>query len=97
MQALMAQAQKMQRQLKQKMAELAEKEFSVTKGGGVKVVLTGDRTVVEVDIDEDLLEKDNKEMIETMLILAYNECLDLIKAEEEKINNEVAGGLPGGF
>ncbi|MGI6644731.1 MAG: YbaB/EbfC family nucleoid-associated protein [Bacilli bacterium] len=97
MKSLMAQAQKMQRLLKQKMEELAEKEFEVVKGGGIKLVMTGDRTVVEIEIEEDLLEKENKEMVETMLILAFNECLEKIKAAEEQINNEVAGGLPGGF
>ncbi len=97
MQSLMAQAQKMQRQLKTKMEELAIQEFEATKGGGVKVVLYGDRSVVEIDINEDLLEKDNNEMVETMLILAFNECLEKIKEAEEKINIEVTGGLPGGF
>jgi len=35
--------------------------------------------------------------VETMLILAFNECLEKIKEAEEKINAEVTGGLPGGF
>lgn len=85
MQSLMAQAQKMQRQLQTKMAELANQEFEATKGGGVKVVLYGDRSVVEIDINEDLLEKENKEMVETMLILAFNECLEKLKRQKRRL------------
>lgn len=97
MQALLKQANKMKAQLQKEMAKLAEQEFSVTKGGGIKVAMLGNRELVEVSIEDDLFEKDNKEMIETMIILAINELLEKISSEEERINTEVTGGSQGMF
>jgi hypothetical protein len=97
MQALLKQANKMKAQLQKEMAKLAEQEFSVTKGGGIKVAMLGNRELVEVSIEDDLFEKENKEMIETMIILAINELLEKISSEEERINTEVTGGSQGMF
>ncbi len=97
MQALLKQANKMKAQLQKEMNKLAEQEFSVTKGGGIKVAMLGSREIVEVSIEDDLFDKDNKEMIETMLILAVNELLEKIATEEEKINQEVTGTTKGLF
>ena len=97
MQALLKQANKMKAQLQKEMTKLAEQEFSVTKGGGIKVAMLGNRELVEVSIEDDLFEKDNKEMIETMIILAINELLEKISSEEERINTEVTGGSQGMF
>ena len=51
MQQMMAQAQKMQRELKKAMAALAEKEFVVSKGGAVTVTVLGNKEVKAIDID----------------------------------------------
>jgi DNA-binding protein YbaB len=45
MQNLLAQAQKMQRELKKAHEDLAQEEFSVAKGGAVTVVFYGDRKI----------------------------------------------------
>lgn len=97
MQALLKQANKMKAQLKKEMDKLAEQEFSVTKGGGIKVAMLGSREIVEVSIEDDLFDKENKEMVETMIILAINELLEKIASEEERINNEVTGSSSGMF
>ena len=53
MQQMMAQAQKMQRELKKAMAALAEKEFVVSKGGAVTVTVLGNKEVKSIEIDKD--------------------------------------------
>jgi DNA-binding protein YbaB len=45
MQQMMAQAQKMQRELRKAQAELAAKEFKVTKGGAVTVTVLGNKEI----------------------------------------------------
>ena len=60
MQQMLMQAQKMQRELAKAQAQLAEKEFTVSKGGAVTVVLKGDKTVVSVSVDEDAFDKYGK-------------------------------------
>ena len=54
MQQMMAQAQKMQRELKKAMAALAEKEFVISKGGAVTVTVLGSKEVKAIEkIDEE--------------------------------------------
>ncbi len=96
MQQMLMQAQKMQRELAKAQAQLAEKEFTVSKGGAVTVVLKGDKTVVSISIDEDAFDKDNKEMVEEMIVLAINEAQEKIDEESEAINEKITG-RPGGL
>ena len=92
MQQMIIQAQKMQRELQKKQAELREKEFTISKGGAVTVVVKGDKTIKSIGIDKDALDSDNKEMLEEMIALAVNEAVEQIKAEEAAINEQVTGG-----
>ena len=96
MQQMMAQAQKMQRELKKAQAELAQKEFVVSKGGAVTVTVYGNKQVKSVNIDVDAFDADNKDMVEEMIALAINEALEKIEAESEAINERITG-QPGGF
>ena len=96
MQQMMAQAQKMQRELKKAMAALAEKEFVVSKGGAVTVTVLGSKEVKSIEIDKDAFDEDNREMIQDMIALAINEALEKIDEESEAINERITG-QPGGF
>ena len=96
MQQMMAQAQKMQRELKKAMAALAEKEFVVTKGGAVTVTVLGNKEIKAVEIDKEAFDEDNREMIQEMIALAINEALAKIDEEAEEINERITG-QPGGF
>jgi len=97
MQQMIIQAQKMQREMQKKHAELEAQEFTVSKGGAVTVVVKGDKTVASVSIDKDAFDPDNKEMVEEMIALAINEAIEQIKAKEEEINSSVSGGMGGLF
>ena len=97
MQQMLIQAQKMQREMQKKQAELEAQEFTVTKGGAVTVVVKGDKSIVSVSIDKDALDPDNKEMVEELIALAINEAIDQIKAKEEEISSSMSGGMGGLF
>ncbi|MEG0274208.1 YbaB/EbfC family nucleoid-associated protein [Amedibacillus sp. YH-ame10] len=100
MQALLKQAQKMQKDMAEKEQELSSKTYETSMGGGaVKVVVKGDFTVESIQINEDLLEKDSKEDLEDMLISAFNEVLAKANEDKEKTMNAITGGIkmPGGF
>ena len=96
MQQMMIQAQKMQRELRKAQAELAQKEFKITKGGAVTVIVMGSKEVKSIDIDKDAFDADNKEMIEEMIALAINEANAQIDEESEAINERITG-QSGGF
>ena len=96
MQQMMAQAQKMQRELNKALQELAEKEFVITKGGAVTVKMYGSNQIISVSVEEDAFEKENKEMVEDMIAMAINEGLAEIAAEKEAIQERITG-QKGGF
>ena len=96
MQQMMAQAQKMQRELKKAQAELAQKEFKISKGGAVTVIVLGSKEIKSVEIDNDAFDAENKEMIQDMIALAINEAMAQIDEESEAINERITG-QPGGF
>ena len=96
MQQMMAQAQKMQRELKKAMAELAQKEFVISKGGAVTVTVLGSKEVKAIEIDKDAFDEDNREMVQDMIALAINEAIEKIEEEAEEINERITG-QPGGF
>ena len=96
MQQMLMQAQKMQRELKKKLEALWNEEFEVTKSGAVKVVVLGNKTIKSVSIDEEALNKDDKEMVEELIVMAINEALKTISEKEAAINEQVTGRA-GGF
>ena len=73
---LMKQAQKMQRQMEETTKELEEKQYEATAGGGVvKVVVSGKKEVVSIKLEEEVVDKDDIEMLEDLIIAATNEAL----------------------
>ena len=97
MQQMIAQAQRMQRELNKALEELKKKEFKVSKGGAVTVIVMGSKEVKSIDIDKDAFDPDNKEMVEEMIALAINEAIAQIEKESEEINERITGRSGGLF
>lgn len=100
MQALLKQAKKMQKELSKVENELNQKEYESTMGGGViKVTVKGNMEVESISINEELLEKENKEDLEEMLKSAVNDALAKAVKDKETTMNKITGGvkMPGGF
>lgn len=97
MQQMLAQAQKMQRELQKAMNELKEKEFVINKNGMVVVTVTGNKEVKSIDIDNDAMDIDNKDMVQESIVLALNEAFAKIDAEAEAINERITGRAGGLF
>ena len=95
MQQMLMQAQKMQRELQKAQNELKEKEFTVSKGGAVTVVVKGDHKIKSISVDEDAFDKDNKDILCDMIMLAVKDGLAKIEKEtEEKLGSYAnMGGL----
>lgn len=97
MQQMLMQAQKMQRELQKAQDELKKKEFTVSKGGAVTVVVLGDKTIKSVNVDPDAFDPDNKEMVEETIAMAINEANAQIDVESAKINEAITGRSGGLF
>ena len=86
MNALMQQAQKMQREMEKAQKDLEAKVFDVVSaGGGIKVSISGAKEIKSIEIDEDIIDPEEKEMLQDMIVVAINEAISLVVKEEQKI------------
>ena len=86
MNALMQQAQKMQREMEKAQKDLEAKEFEIiSAGGGIKVTITGSKVIKNIEIDEDIIDPEEKEMLQDMIVVAINEAINKVLSEEQKI------------
>ena len=100
MNEMLRQAQKMQEDMQAKQAELEEREYDVSAGGGVvKVKINGRREILNIDIAEEIVDPDDIETLSDILVAAVNEAIkrvdDTNNAEMSKVTGSV--GFPGMF
>ncbi len=95
MQQMVMQMQKAQRELQKAHAELEAKEFETNKAGLVKIVVSGAKEVLSIEIEEDGFEADNKEMIQDLIKDGLNELFAKIDEEARKIDEQIAGKTGG--
>lgn len=96
---LMKQAQKMQTQMQKAQEELAVLEVAGEAGGGlVRISMTCKHEVRKLSIDPSLVGED-REMLEDVLIAAFNDALRKVeRTVQEKMGGMTAGlGLPPGL
>ena len=92
---MMSQLQKLQEQLEEAQARLAEETVSATAGGGVvKVTVTGDQRCTAIELDPELLKDADAEMLQDLLLAAFNSALDKSRELAAQSLGPLAGGLP---
>jgi DNA-binding YbaB/EbfC family protein len=97
--SLMKQAQKMQAQMQKAQEELATLEVSGEAGGGlVQIQMTCKHEVRKLTIDPSLV-GDDREMLEDVLVAAFNDALRKVERKvQDKMGGMTAGlGLPPGL
>ena len=96
---LMKQAQEMQANMKKAQEEMASMTVTGESGGGmVRLTMTCRHQVQALEIDDTLV-GDDKEMLEDLLIAAFNDALRKVDATvQEKFAGMTSGlGLPPGM
>ena len=82
MQQIMQQAQAMQKKIMKKQEEMKNTNFIGESGNGaVKITLNGAYEMKKIEIDEKIL--DDKETLEDLILVAYNNCKDKISKESK--------------
>lgn len=88
----------MQAKMKEVQDRLGELTVEAEAGGGmVKVTANGNRKIVNIELDKDVIDPDDKEMMEDLVVAGVNKALE--KAEEaakEKMQEVYKDILPGG-
>ena len=92
---MMQQLQRLQKQMEEAQAKLADETVTATAGGGaIKVVMTGDQKCQSVEINPDLLKDADAEMLQDLVLSAVNMALDQSRELQQKLMGPLAGGLP---
>ena len=98
-QKLMEQAKMMQDNLGKIQEELEETIYEGSTGGseGVSVKINGRNEVQEVIISDDLMNVDDKEMLQDMILIAVNAAVEKAANDrEEKLGSATQGlNIPG--
>lgn len=93
-QGLMKQAQAMQERMKQTQDKLAFEEREGTSGGGlVKITLNGRGEMKKISVSPELINKDEIDVLEDMIVAAFNDAHQKIDQMQEEGMKEATGGM----
>lgn len=100
MNEIMKQAQQMQQKLSQVQNELAGKTVTASVGGGmVSVTVNGKNELLAIEIDNEVINPDDRIMLQDLIVSAVNEGIkkaqDMAQAEMRKLTGGI--NIPGIF
>ena len=100
MQAMLKQAQKMQEDMEALQADLDEREYDISAGGGVVAIkINGKKEILSIDIQPEIVDPDDIETLSDILTAAVNEAIKRVEetnaAEMQKVTGSL--GMPGLF
>ena len=89
-QKMMQQAQQMQERLQKQMAEM---RVEATAGGGmVTVTVNGNKQLLQIKIDPEVVSKDDVEMLQDLIVAAVN---DAHRKVDEALASQMQGMMGG--
>jgi len=95
-QAMMKQAQKMQKDMMNAKEEIDNTVFTA-KSSFVTVEVMGNKEIKSIKIETETVEKDEIELLEDMVLVAINDAMKQIDKETEKKLGKYTQGMPGLF
>lgn len=95
---MLAQMQQMQQQMAETQQSLENETLTVTSGGGaVSIVITGHQRVQSIEIVPELLDPEEKDMLQDMLVAAVNAAIEQSQTMSAQRMEGITGGLGGGL
>ena len=95
-QAMMKQAQKLQKDMMNKKDEIDKKVF-IGKSALVTAEVMGNKNINKIKINSEDLELDDIEILEDMIVTAINDAMKQIDKETESKMGKFTNGMPGLF
>jgi len=99
LQGMLQQVQKMQQEMQKVQADLVNKTVSEEAGGGmIRATVNGARELISLDIDPQVISKEEKEILEDLVVAAVNKALNsAAKMAEEELAKVTKGMIPPGL
>ena len=99
---MLKQAQKMQEDAATLQAELEERDYEISAGGGaVNLKINGKKEIVELNISPEIVDPDDVETLSDIIIAAVNEGISKVEKVYDTEMSKVTGamgmgmGMPG--
>ena len=97
MSKMLKQAQEMQKRMETVQNELGDIVIDADSGGGmINVKINGNLEIQELNIQDEVL-KEDKEMIEDLVISAVNKGITMAQAKSKEKMDSVTGGMLSGL
>ena len=91
---MLKQAQELQKKMADAQKKVEELEAEGTSGGGlVKVKINGKNVTTSLSIDVSLISKDEREILEDLIVAALNDARENVQKKISEEMNSLTGGL----
>jgi len=99
MQGMLKQVQKMQEEMQRVQGELSNLTVSEEAGGGmIKATANGNKEIITLEIDPQVIDKEEKEILEDLVVAAVNKAISsAAKLAEEEMAKVTKGMIPPGM
>ena len=98
MQGVIKQAQKMQERMAELQAELDEREYDFTVGGGmITIKMNGKKEMQSIEIKPEVVDPDDIEMLQDLIVAGVNEAISSIEKTNNDEMSKVTGNLTACF
>ena len=94
MAGMMKKVQKLQADMAKLQEELKKRTLEVTAGGGaVKIVISGEKEIQSLKISPEAVDPEDTEMLEDLLIAAFNEAVKNVDEMTTSEMSKLTGGM----
>ena len=91
---MIKQAQDLQKKMTEAQEKVETLEAEGISGGGiVKITINGKNNVTSVNIDETAIDKNEKEILEDLIVAAFNDARDKIQRKIADEMSSLTGGI----
>ena len=91
---MIKQAQDLQKKMDEAQEKVETLEAEGISGGGiVKITINGKNNVTSVNIDETAIDKNEKEILEDLIVAAFNDARDKIQRKIADEMSSLTGGI----
>ena len=99
MQGMLKQVQKRQEEMQKVQSQLGNLTVTEEAGGGmIKATANGNKEIISIEFDPQVINKDEKEILEDLVVAAVNKALESAgKMAEEEMAKVTKGMLPPGI
>ena len=96
MNAMIKQAQKMQEDMATLQAELEEREYEISAGGGAaKIKINGKKEIISLEIAPEIVDPDDVETLCDILTAGINEAIKRVEDTSQREMAKITAGMPG--